>query len=420
MRFAWITALKELRRRLRDPVTFLLWLAIPLLVCLLLGLAFGSRGGTAPGPRVHLLIADEDAGFVSGLLVGAFSQEPLGALFRVEKVESPEGRRRLDRGAASALLIIPPGFGQALLERRPARLQLVKNPAQHILPEIAEQTLEILADGTFYLQEIFAGPLERIRSAQAVGGEDISDQEVAAVAIAVRRALHGAGRYLFPPALEVAVTRPVTGSTAQQDDRFTSIGALFLPGMIFMGLFFTAQSLSEEIWLERSQGTLARLAASPRSLLAVLGGKLFAAFVVLGLLATGALVGGGLLFDLPASRMPLAAAWSALGAVALVAALTLLQLYAPNARAGSLLSTLLGFPLLLAGGSFFPLEVMPPFLAAAGRLTPNGWALGRLVEILHGRQTPGGMLPAAGAVALATLALLLAAWRRARVVAGRP
>ncbi|HHN74632.1 MAG TPA: hypothetical protein ENK10_05320, partial [Acidobacteria bacterium] len=103
MSFAWITAIKELKRRMREPATFLLWLAIPLLVCLLLGLATGSRGGKATPPRVHLLIADEDATFLSGMLVGSFSQGALGDFFRVENVDAAEGQLRIERGKASAL-----------------------------------------------------------------------------------------------------------------------------------------------------------------------------------------------------------------------------------------------------------------------------------------------------------------------------
>lgn len=418
MSFAWITAIKELKRRMREPATFLLWLAIPLLVCLLLGLATGSRGGKATPPRVHLLIADEDATFLSGMLVGSFSQGALGDFFRVENVDAAEGQLRIERGKASALLVIPRGFGQALIDRRPTRLKLVKNPAQRILPEIAEQTLEILADGAYYLQEIFADPLDMIRRAQARSGADISDRDVASVAISVRHAIDGAGRYLFPPALEVNVTHPASSSSDSGPDRMTSIGLLFLPGMVFMGLFFTSQSLSEEIWLEREHGTLARLAIAPSSLLAVLSGKLIAAFVVLGLLAAGALGGGSLLFDLPAARIPLAAAWSALAGTALVALLLLLQLFAPNARAGSVLTSLIGFPLLMVGGSFFPLDTMPSFLATIGRLTPNGWALTRLMELLRSEAGPVEILPPAAILLASILVLLFVARRRAQIIAG--
>lgn len=43
------------------------------------------------------------------------------------------------------------------------------------------------------------------------------------------------------------------------------------------------------------------------------------------------------------------------------------------------------FPLMMAGGSFFPFEAMPAWMAAIGKFTPNGWALEELKKILLGR-----------------------------------
>jgi len=40
------------------------------------------------------------------------------------------------------------------------------------------------------------------------------------------------------------------------------------------------------------------------------------------------------------------------------------------------------FPLMMIGGSFFPFEAMPDWMAAVGRLTPNGWALEHLKRII--------------------------------------
>ena len=48
MRYVWATAVKDLRRRLRDPLALVLWLGIPFAVLTLLSLAFG--GGTPSSP----------------------------------------------------------------------------------------------------------------------------------------------------------------------------------------------------------------------------------------------------------------------------------------------------------------------------------------------------------------------------------
>jgi len=54
------------------------------------------------------------------------------------------------------------------------------------------------------------------------------------------------------------------------------------------------------------------------------------------------------------------------------------------------------------GGSFFPFDFMPQGFARIGRLTPNGWALGQLQNILTGTISTASF----GIVAL----FLAAAW----------
>jgi ABC-type multidrug transport system permease subunit len=90
----------------------------------------------------------------------------------------------------------------------------------------------------------------------------------------------------------------------------------------------------------------------------------------------------------------------------------LLQLLATSQKAGGLLSTLVLFPLMMIGGSFFPFEAMPGWLAAVGRRLPNGWALEQFRQILGGGATAAGLLPAAAGLLAALLAgIWLAGWR---------
>ena len=57
------------------------------------------------------------------------------------------------------------------------------------------------------------------------------------------------------------------------------------------------------------------------------------------------------------------------------------------ARTADVLSTVVLFPLMMLGGSFFPFEAMQEPLRTWGQFTPNGWALMRLKEILGGDVT---------------------------------
>ena len=65
---------------------------------------------------------------LSRLLLGAMGQGRAGDIIQAEGVDQQAGRQRLDRGEATALLVIPKGFSEALLKEEPTRLLLVVNP----------------------------------------------------------------------------------------------------------------------------------------------------------------------------------------------------------------------------------------------------------------------------------------------------
>jgi ABC-2 type transport system permease protein len=183
-----------------------------------------------------------------------------------------------------------------------------------------------------------------------------------------------------------------------------------------MALMFLAGSLSEDVWRERDQGTLRRVASTPTSVAVLLGGKLLAGgIVILGAMLVLLLV-GMLYLELPLWRLPLALAWTAVSGVVLFLLLMTIQLHATSQRAGSMLTSSLVFPLLFVGGCMFPFEIMPARMVTIGRWTPNGWALQSLKDILFGR-ADAAELGAALAVLLAVaLALFLLCERRMRRV----
>ena len=91
------------------------------------------------------------------------------------------------------------------------------------------------------------------------------------------------------------------------------------------------------------------------------------ALVLVAVLLPLALAGFALL-SLPFAYLPLVLAWSALAGLMLMQLASLVQVIAPTRKAGALFSTLVFFPLLLVGRSFFPFENMPDFLAAIGQV----------------------------------------------------
>lgn len=395
MRFAVISALKDLQRLRREPVTLLTWLGIPTFIALILVVIFG-RGDVKPNGK--LLIADEDQGLAATLLAGAFSQGPLGNMITIEKVTREEGRNRIDKGKASALLIIPKGFTAAWLEGKPAKLQLVRNPAQRIVPDIIEETLSMLTDAAFYLQ-IVAG--DQLRALSAAGAP--SDARIAGISVQVKHVVAGVSKYLAPPVIQLD-----TKVIQEKTDQPGGFARLMLPGMLYLSVFFIAGGLATDVWRERTSGALRRVVTTPASFRAFLAGKLIAVLLVLALVGWFGLAVAHLLINVPISNLPLAVLWIAVSGAGLYLLMMLLQSLASTERVANMLANLVILPLTMLGGSFFPFDLMPRGFAQIGRLTPNGWSVTELRNILDGAAQPAAF---AAVFAFVATAWLLMAWR---------
>jgi hypothetical protein len=414
-RFLPAAIAKDLARRLRDPGSLAIWLGMPIVLGGLMTLVSGGSGG--PKPRAEVLIADEDDGLASRLLCAVFQQGPAEGLFEARAVELAEGRRAIAAGEASALLRIPAGFGDALLDEEPCELELVTNPAQRILPGLVEETLLAVCDLAFYGQRLIGPQVQQIR-ATADEEHGPTRAEVAEISIQIRDALEGVEELVFPPVLELA-TEPLGGAGA--DERPSpSIARLILPGILLMALLFIAQGASEDLWEEHQRGTLKRAATSPASLSAWLLAKLGASSVLMLAVATLAGLIAVALLEIEPLRALAGIAWATLAATTFSVLMLLLHALASSRRGASVVGMLVLFPLLMLGGSFFPFEAMPEGLARIGKLTPNGIALVQLRHLLEGTAQARGLLAAAAVLvgtALPLFALLVLRVRRAFVQA---
>jgi ABC-type Na+ efflux pump permease subunit len=110
---------KDVRRKARSPLGLIAALAFPLLFAGLIALAFG-RGDSIP--KVRILVDNEDDGLVASLVASAFTSQQASAYFDAKTVTADEGRKLIDDGKASALLIIPKGFTADVLDKKPVKL----------------------------------------------------------------------------------------------------------------------------------------------------------------------------------------------------------------------------------------------------------------------------------------------------------
>jgi len=367
MSFLIASLKKDLSRWRQDKTALLIWLGIPFLMGGLITSMIDGGDGTPTG---LLLIADQDQSLLSGFVAGAYSQEQIGDLIVVEKVSVEEGEARINDGDASGFLIIPEGFQDAFLNETPATLTLKTNPAQTILPGIIQDVTEILLDAGFYAQRLLGPEIQQIQNSDSITTTD--DVFVAGISVDIQNKMSSIGPKLSPPLLDLVIVEPPPAEP--QPD----MALLFLPGIILMAVMFSSNSLAADYWAEREKGTLRRLVSAPGVLSGFVAGKALAALAVIGFIATITLVIGFVYHDVAWSKFLSSLLWVSFGGVGLFAWFAALQMMFANTRAANLVTTALLFPLMMAGGSLFPLAALPDWIAGIGRLSPNGFIVDRL------------------------------------------
>jgi ABC-type multidrug transport system permease subunit len=222
------------------------------------------------------------------------------------------------------------------------------------------------------------------------------------------RVATGLGRYLRPPLIDLET------SVVQERKPPVSFAAVFLPSMVFMGLLFIASSLAADIWRERQLGTLRRLASTPVPMAAFLAARVVFVAMVYCLVAAAGLVAANRLAGMPAPNLSAAILWMAFVGTVFYLLFLWIAVQPSTQRAAGVLSNLILFPLAMLGGCFFPFEWMPGWMAAIGRLTPNGWALTQFKAILDGTAAPAPLAVSAALLALVAILAFGLTLRRLR------
>lgn len=408
MNFLWQAIKKDLLRRSREPWVFLIWLGIPLLVGSSMTLLTGGGDST---PTAELWIADQDQSFVSGLVASFFDQGQLSEMIKTESVSLEEGRKRIDDDDGSALLIIPSGFGDAFFFEEKSELLLVTNPSQQILPGIIEESLSILVDGAFYIQQVLGDEVQMVLSGIAADQAFTpQNADVAELSVEINEKIQRLTGILFPPliALETIVEA--------SDKREINFALLFFPGVLLMALLFASQGLSDDLWRERELGTLRRMASSPQSLTAFLAAKTLQGGIIISALSLFLILLGFSYHQLPFEKIPVVLLMMTLAGMVFMLMFGLLSLFCPTRRVAALINSILVFPLMMLGGSFFPFEAMPGWMVMVGQWTPNGLVLRQLREYLFDQSTLTSLsIALAALIGIGLLLFVLSTYRNRQV-----
>lgn len=367
--------LLEMRRRLRDPISLITWLAIPFFMVALMVAVFGPSGDTGL-PRMTVLVVDHDQGLLGRALASGLDSPQLAEYFDLQIVEEDEAKRLMDRGKASLLVVIPEGFTDGFMDNEPLEIKVFRNPQEEILPAIGEQVVTFLADAGGLLRATLrplAGDLMELEP-----GARPSLAQVLSVSTKIYNVLDkpAARNVAKLDSLKVVEHHPKGKKLTR-----SQIVGWFAPGMVILSLLFLCNGQSQEIQEDVVNGRMARAFTRPTPPSAPLAAKataLVVAAVFEALVLTAALAGalGWRPGNLAVLVFHIGATAAAFTGIAL-----LLRSLTRNPEAGGAAASGVMVGLGFLGGCFVPVAFLPSFLKGVADLIPTGWAVqGLLIQ----------------------------------------
>jgi ABC-2 type transport system permease protein len=372
MRSALVITLRILRQRLRDRSAIIFAVVTPLG----LALAFSALiPNDFQSFHTTYTVVDQDGGHLSQVLVddvlGQLVQADVADLKMMDSEADAIAEVKADR--ASAVIVIPAGFSDAIQSGAPTELRLLGSEFTTSV-EIARAALARFASDIGAVQLM-------VVTTSALGGN-------------VDAATIGQAQQA------IAAPAPISVSDSSLERLQANLGTTYGAAMAIMFVFFATQYGALALLADKQVGTLSRLLAAPVSpAMIILGSSL--AGLVLGLVSMTILA--------VATTYLVHASWGPPALVALllvaavIAAMGISMLVGTLARtvqqAGSL-NAIVALSMAAIGGVFIPLSQAPVILVSISQITPHYWFLRAINTLSGSNPTLADIAPSLGVLLL--------------------
>jgi ABC-2 type transport system permease protein len=359
--------------------------AMPLLIVLLLGLAFQGAENVGVG------VLDDSQGPASQALVHGLEEAP-GLTVRSYR-DADALDTAVTRSEVGGGVYVPPDYDETLASGDQATVQLLLDSVSGDAAAVRAQVQEVI--------DRQSGLVLAARAAQQAAELDLASGLELAAQAASAAAL-----------VEVQVTATGTGIAAG-----LSIRDYAVIGQLVLFLFLIALTGAGDMAESRRLGVSRRMLATPTTAGAVIGGEGLGRYGIAGLQAVAIIVGTALLFAVDWVNLPAVLAVVAVYALVATGAGLLVGAVASSAQQAGAIGPVVGITLGFLGGCTWPLELVPEPMQVAAHLTPQAWAMDALTGIVgEGRSLAEVMVPVAVLLGFAAVLLPVSAWRLLRAL----
>ena len=307
----------NMKEFIRDRAALFWTLAFPIFFIVLFGLIFS--GNSSPSYTVGLV--NEDGGPVGAALANIFQHDVKP--FTVTTGTFANEMSNLKNGQLDLMIVIPSGLSQAVAAGHTAQVQMYYDPSKNAANAQIEQNI---------VGQVLAGYNQRVSGAKQLVALNVNS---------------------------------ITSHTLGEVD-FLMPGILAM-SLMQLGLFATATPLVSL----RQEGVLRRLGATPLPRWQLLLGQILMRLTI-GLAQAALIIGlSVVVFHVQIQGNYLALAGLVLlGAVTFVAMGYLIAAFSKSVESASGISSAVNFPMMFLSGIFFPLALLPAFLAPIVRAMP--------------------------------------------------
>lgn len=385
-------ALKDLMQLSRDFKTFMFLLIMPIIFTFLFGFAFGGFGNGDSDSRLPVGYISQDDHWITDELHNLLDNSDVIRLEENIFLSSAELEKLVADGDMAAALIVPDGYGRALLKDKDARLIVIADAGTQAWTTIAAELLTV------------AGKLDSaVRTATII--EDI-DSERLPFDYAFEKSLSA---WDEPPISITETTSLAVKKTSNEGQALAHTA----PGMMLQFAIAGLLTAAQIIVSERKSRTLQRLLTTATQRVHIVLGHYLALFLLIFTQFILLITFGQFILKVDYLRVPLATMLVAFSAALCISALGLLiGILARSEEQAIAFSIIPMFVFSGLGGAWVPLEVTGETFQAIGHLSPVAWGMDGFENIVaRGLGFESVVLPALALTGYAVLFFSLAVWR---------
>ncbi len=384
--------LKDLLQLRRDFKTFMFLIVMPVVFTFLFGFAFGAFSGAPSDSRLPVGYLDRDESKVSRDLRGILTASDVIRLDEVSSRSPADLDKLVADGNLAAAIIVPHGYGKAMLENKTSRLTVIADTSTSAWTTVEAELVARLSrlDSAVRTATI----LEQV-DAQRMPFNYGLKQSLAA--------------WDDPP---IKVVEMTSSTIVKSSSNATSL-THFAPGMMLQFAIAGLLTAAQVIVSERKSRTFQRLLTTATHRSQIVLGHYLAILLMILTQFVLLIMFGQFVLRIDYLRLPGATFLVAISAAVCIAALGLLiGILARAEEQASLMAIVLMFVFSALGGAWVPLEVTGETFQAIGHISPVSWAMDGFENILvRGLGLNSVLLPAAALGGYAVLFFALAVWR---------